>query len=361
MAVTRPVPGRLARWAGAAPVPVHVAVGHGGDPVLAQLRADRRVEVVATPRHATVLVVAGHVPEAARTALHATHDQVRAPRATVVVGVEGTMVGIPHAVSVPRTGLVDGLVAVQHDLLAGDRDDPSIGPDDNPVAWQGVGPHGQGGEGMMGGVPWGRPMAMPPVEGRDGLALDRLALRLGPFLAGLPPLLVVDVGLQGDVVEEVAVEPVPADEPPGSMGTDGEDRPSVVITELVALAELLALVGLAGMAVRVARLATGPVTPGDVAGLRRRLDRPLGLRTATDGVGRLDLSGRAGDITARWRAWLDRAAAAAAGDRVPPTGTLDLDALAHELLGMELGAALLSLASLRPQLAAATALPAVAA
>lgn len=352
MAVSSPVPGRLVRWAADAPIPVHVAVGHGGDRVLVTLRADDRVEVVATPRHASVLVVAGHVPTAALAALHVTHDTVPAPRASVVVGPDAAHVELGAGLSVPRVELVDALVTAHRDVLAGRRDDPAIGPADNPVDWQGVGPHGQGGEGMMGGVPWGRPMAMPPVDGRDGLALDRLGLRLGPFLGGLPPLLVLRVGLQGDVLEDVAIDPLAPDDEPYT--TDLAEPGDGADASLVALAELLALVGLRGLARRTARLATASPAPADIATLRRRLDRRFGLRLATDGVGRLDLPGLAGDVTDRWRRWLERAAAAVEGDLLAAPDPVDLDELGTQLEGMELGAALLALASVRPELAAAT-------
>ena len=122
--------------------------------------------------------------------------------------------------------------------------------------------------------------------------------------------------------------------------------------ELVALAELLALVGLDGFATRAARLAMDAPTEAQVAELRRRLDRRLGLRTATDGVGWLGLTGLSGDVTARWRRWLDRAAAVAAGQEVPEPEPLDTADLGDALVGMEVGAALLAMASVRPELAA---------
>ncbi len=356
MAVTSSLLGRVARLGAGAPAPVHVAVGHGGGQVVAHLRADDRVDVVATPRHATVLVVAGHVPDTAVAALRATHDQVPGPRATVVVDAHGADVGLASATSVPSGALLDHVVAAHQDVLAGRLNDPTVGPAVNPVEWRGVGPHGQGGEGMMGGVPWGRPMAMPPVAGRDGLALDRLDLRLGPFLTGLPPLMVVRVGLQGDVLEEVTIEPIPPDDgatirsPADDMGATG-----ILVDELVALAEVLAMAGLAGLATRAARLAANSPTTADLDGLRHRLDRRFGLRLATDGVGRLELPEVSGDITDRFRRWLDRATAAVSGDAVKRAGPLDLQVLAAQLVGMEVGAALLTLASLRPEIAAATA------
>ncbi len=345
---------RLRRVAATAPVPVSVALGHGADAVLAELRADARVDVTASPRHATVLVVAGHVPEAAVAALGRVHDQVPAPRATVVVDGDPARLDLPAATATTRAALVDELVRVHAAVVTGQRHDSPVGPADNPVDWQGIGPHGQGGEGMMGGVPWGRPMAMPPTAGRDGLALDRLALVVGPFLAVLPPMLEVEVGLQGDVLEDVELRTVPPDPhaptPP----------PTAVDSGLVALAELLALVGLGALATTAARLARTPDRRvEDVAALRHRLDRPWGLRLGTDDLGRLDLPGVAPDPTDRWRDWLASAASTAVGDTHHAPGPVATDEVASQLVGMEVGHAVLTLVTLRPQLAASAVAPAV--
>lgn len=357
----------LRRLAGASPVGVFVALGRGGDSVLADLRVSRKIDVVASPRHAQVLVVAGEVPETVHDALRAVHDQVPGPRATVVVGADSDAVGSAdavglagRAVAVDRRNLMAELQTLQQRLLAGAVDDPPLGPADNPVAWQGVGPHGQGGEGMMGGVPWGRPMAMPPVEGRDGLALDRLSLTLGPFLAGLPPLLSLEVGLQGDVIETAAVHVAHG---PAARADDPTMRVDLPAGRahglLAAMTELLVLAGLPAVARRSARLATAAtVTATDVASLARLVDRPWGLRAATDGVGRVELPGRlGGDVTARWRRWLERIAALVEGAAGRDDAEARLDdgivaALGEQLVGMEVGNAILTVASLRPELMA---------
>ena len=70
----------LDRLADAAPVPVVVARGLGGHAAVARLRADARVRVVASPRHATVLVVTGAIPHGHLDALAHVHDQVPSPR-----------------------------------------------------------------------------------------------------------------------------------------------------------------------------------------------------------------------------------------------------------------------------------------
>ena len=204
----------------------------------------------------------------------------------------------------PGTALHD----LQREVLTGRRDHPALLRADHPVDWQGVGPHGQGGEGMMGGTPYGRMMPMPPTEGRDGLALDRLSLRLGPFLPGLPPGLVLEVGLQGDVLEEVDLLLPDLDDPPVGAPTDaaGEttDGGTGEATRLlVALAELCDLAGLGALARRAAPGGTRPRTPPgwrgsgvDWTGPGRCGPPPTGSASLDDGS----------DVTARWRAWLDR-------------------------------------------------------
>lgn len=330
-----------------APVPVFVARGLGAHLDVARLWATPEVEVVRSPRHATVLVVAGAAPLDHASALRLVHDQVPAPRGVAAVGVDGDLrpLGFGDVPVLPadgdlgpalrdhRTAVVDGVAA-----------SPAVGSAANPVEWQGVGPHGQGGEGMMGGTPYGRMMPMPPVEGRDGLALDRLSMRLGPYLPGLPAGLALDVGLQGDVLEDASL--VPADLTRGLVGapTSPSDEPTRL---LVALVELLAAAGLDALARRAARVALAP-TRDAVTDLRRRLDRPWGLRAATDGVGTL-LDGT--DVTDRWRRWLDRTATLVAGaphDR--PWPGVDTGVVVDALTGMELGRAMLTLASLQPDL-----------
>src|SRR3546814_16968041 len=90
------------------------------------------------------------------------------------------------------------------------RSEDDLLPDEPPVAWRGKGDHGQGGEGMMGGKPYGRPMAMTAEDLRDGLALDAYTACFGPFLPMLPPGLQLELTLQGDVVQSARVRRPPA-------------------------------------------------------------------------------------------------------------------------------------------------------
>lgn len=337
----------LVRVAGKGPVPVFVALGHGADVELALLRSDSDVEVVPTPRQATVLAVVGAVPDALGDPLRTVHDQLPAPRATAVIGGTADPPGIPGSVRVDPDDLGGGFRNLHRRVLGGIVTDPELGPADNPVEWQGVGPFGTGGEGMMGGTPYGRPMAMTDM-GRDGLALDRLRIEVGPFFPGLPPGITLVGGLQGDVLEEAEIRLAPPD--PDS-DTDPVDHRSL----LVAAAELASLSGLEALARRAAALAVTPrPAPGEIARLRRALDRPWGLRVATDGVGAVHIDGEdKGDATHRWVEWLRRAEQLVGGHE--PTGGLvhpvPVGALAEALVGMELGRALVTIASFRQELA----------
>lgn len=57
---------------------------------------------------------------------------------------------------------------------------------------------------MTGGVPYGRPMPEIAPD-RDGLTLDQLSLRVGPFFPPFPSGLTLSVKLQGDVIQEAVI------------------------------------------------------------------------------------------------------------------------------------------------------------
>ncbi|MCG6941656.1 MAG: hypothetical protein LJE69_10450 [Thiohalocapsa sp.] len=169
------------------------------------LARDAGLRRVPTPRAASLLLIAGRLPERSWPALRRVHDQMPHPRAVLHWG-EGAQ-PVPDAVALaPAATPAVAMRALQGDLDRGARgSSPDLLPNEPPAPWLGKGPHGQGGEGMMGGTPYGRPMTMRGDELRDGLRLDAHAVTLGPFAPMLPPGLALDLRLQGDVIQRVEV------------------------------------------------------------------------------------------------------------------------------------------------------------
>lgn len=364
--------GRWARLACDAPVAVFAAVGVGGWGPVQELRGVSAVRLVPTPRHATVLLLAGAVPNAQLEALHRVHDQLPHPRATVAWRPAGAAAGIPAARSVD--GSVDAVVAAMHEVSASVIADPSTSTDDllpdvDPNEWRGIGPFGQGGEGMMGGTPYGRPMAMTGDD-RDGLALDQLHLTLGPFLDALPAGLLLDVTLQGDVLQRVT---------PRVDGVVAQAVPTDPLLPLHAslagarrglrwLAHALHVEGLDALAVRAARLAGRVTADADRALLAREMARVArrvrrtGVLFTLRGVGTIADDAAApngswpsvpiaGDVATRWRGRMDAIhdALHADADRPelePTSFDAAHDVLSHVLPGMTVRNAVSTIVSL---------------
>ena len=334
----------LARLAGRAPVPVFPVVGAGGRRAAIAVGTLDGIEVVTTPRAAVVLLVVGRVTRALLGPVLALHDQLPGPRAAVQwrvdgggdrgVGGEGgtgeadDLAGALPGLVVATPGDGQQLRRLMGELLSGSRPStPPALPPVEPAAWRGVGPYGQGGTGMTGGVPYGRPMP-GWADDRDGLKLDQLKLRLGPAFPPFPPGLVLDVDVQGDVLQRVAVGDNPFVSWPGDAPVSVADSTdftaaraqAVAVADLemararhhlVWLAGALRHHGLAARGERVLRLASG-LTLGDTAAveaLARSVVRSRSLEWATDGVGVVSGDGlpagpvaRAGGSTADARA-----------------------------------------------------------
>ena len=190
---------------------VFAAIGPGWQAPVERLLARQGLRRALTPRDAGILLVAGDMPGTASEALSRVHDQLPHPRLTLRwTGADETADGVAERVAAAWRDL---------HLRAGEADETDHLPDQPPNEWKGVGPHGQGGKGMMGGTPHGRSMAMTGEDIRDGLQLDRYTARIGPFAPMLPPGLVLEVTLQGDVIVAAIVQrppfaqPVDADAP----------------------------------------------------------------------------------------------------------------------------------------------------
>ena len=275
-----------------APARVFVVEGEGAPAALRYLALCGDVELVESPRSATVLLVAGTLPNVLDEPVARVHDRMPHPRATVrwPHGAEDVSVdSMAHALSRVQTELVSGARPTEPDQL----------PNEDPAPWRGVGPFGQGGAGMTGGVPYGRPMAGRAPD-RDGLELDQLPVRVGPWFTPLPSGLVLDVRLQGDVVQELTVpgnafaKPWSAPSPPAPVPIAELER-ARASHHLCWLAHVLRVHGLAAIGRRSLALAR-EVERGDAADTRvlelaslleRMLSRHGTLGWATRHVGAL--------------------------------------------------------------------------
>lgn len=305
-----------ARLAASAAAPVYAAVGEDGLAAVEDLSLHPAVALQATPRHAAVLLVCGGIREDDHPALRRLHDQLPHPRATVWWRTTPAP-GFPQAQMV-ESDAAKALHRLWRRLLSGAQgSEQDLLPDEPPAPWRGKGDHGQGGEGMMGGKPYGRPMAMTGEDLRDGLALDVYSASFGPFLPLLPPGLVLELSLQGDVVQSAKVRRRP-------LAQCGADAP------LRRLARLLRLLGLAALAERLLRAAAGGRT-GELRTLGRALRWSGALPAIPPGLG--EVAGE--DVRARLRRCWDQAQEAAS-----PAPAIDgrLEAL---LPGLEWSEALL--------------------
>ncbi len=252
-----------ARRTSQAPVPVFGVAGDNARNRLEDVALHPRVELTASPRHAAVLLVAGTIPEEHRQALARVHDQIPHPRATLWWGPRSGDWDDGVQVS-PSDDPVDALAKIHEDLWTEARNSESHWlQDEPPHPWKGRGDHGQGGEGMMGGTPYGRPMAWTDDDVRDGLSLDRLPFTVGPFFLHFPPGLVLDLALQGDVIQEARVVSMPYPQPESQDPLRGRLR---------RLHRVLRAAGAGALAERaLRRAATSTPDEGEVDRLQRRL------------------------------------------------------------------------------------------
>lgn len=361
----------MSRWSraiGGLPVPVFAAAGADAWHAVQELRGRSAMRLMTSPRHASVLLIAGAVPDEHLTALQRVHDQLPHPRAAVSWRATGAATQIPVRTAID--GAAADLTSALRDAFVTLLGDPnatadSLLPDEDPHEWRGVGPFGQGGEGMMGGTPYGRPMTMT-ADDRDGLALDELQLTLGPFLDAFPAALALDVALQGEVVTSAAPRDRPVMSPaaaqsfgrhPVAPGRSSARR------GLRWLSHALHVQGLDALAARAALLATAIGDGADdaaVTGGLRRLERRVERSGVLRGLNGVGLVGGAlphwaehlrGDAGQRWRRRLAAIGAALRdGSRQPALAGVvvdpDSDLLERVLVGATLADAVATIASL---------------
>ncbi|MFD2191958.1 hypothetical protein [Pistricoccus aurantiacus] len=277
----------LSRLAARGPAAVFPALGMRGEEAFYRLALDPRIKLVDSPRHASLLLVAGGVPPEMQESLRRIHDQLPAPFATLWYQSE-PLLELQQA-DVARVdsleALPDALVDAHRKTLCGELGaSPRLLTDEPPNPWKGLGDDGHGGEGMMGGVPYGRPMAMPPTDDmRDGLALDILTFRLGPFFPLWPAGLEAEVTLQGDIVQQFAVQSPPFPRPlaPAFFEVRERDVPIARLEleraryHLRALYHALHLAGLEDLALDALRLAEG-CESAKISALEKRFEALMG-------------------------------------------------------------------------------------
>lgn len=264
------------------------------------LRLAEGIQIAATPRAANILLIVGDLDPGMVAPALVAHDALAVPRATVwwrpEEAAQLVAENFPNAVAVAETDPVPALRRVHEALVSGALSgEPPLLPDIEPAAWRGLGPYGQGGKAMTGGVPYGRPMA-ERADDRDGLKLDQLPVRVGPLFAPFPFGFALDVKLQGDVIQEAILENfVQASTRQTSIFHLALHAP-VPIRDLEVvrarshlqwLSDAVAVAGAPSMSQKVLRLAerAGPRDGDAIRALQRSLRRRGFLTWNTAGVG----------------------------------------------------------------------------
>ncbi|WBC16670.1 hypothetical protein O7600_07465 [Micromonospora sp. WMMA1998] len=373
MGLTRDV---LARWAARRPHLLVAAVpGATGARLAVEAHADRAGwPLAASPADADLLVVAGDPGAELAAAIERVWEQLPGPRArTRITDPAGAAPALRTAVA-----RLSGAGGKPPD--PGHREPTRHGPEVSDARQAGHGQHGGGAgrhghgehEGMS--MPGGLMMA-ERAEDRDGLTLDVLHLALGPVLADWPAGLVVELTVQGDVVQSASARVLRPAEPAAVRPYRDVDHPGLArrrqaVAHLDSLGRLWAVAGWPAGAATARRLRDALVdhVPLAVAytGLRplaRRARRSRALRLATDGLGALTpvAAARAGvdapaavcgDATARWwrrLAETDRLLAGGDPGAAPePDAAAVLELAARLVVGLDLAAARVVLASIDP-------------
>jgi hypothetical protein len=288
-----------------------------------------------SPAAANLLVVTGEPRPALEPYLRQVWQLVPAPRARV-------------AVPAPQDAIerLDSALLVLRDV---DRQreqatQPAAHVEQHEPAEQHESHGGHGDHGHMGGMemPGGVPMA-DRADDRDGLKLDQLHVPLGPLLPLWPAGLIIHTRLQGDVIQDAAVE---------VLDGEGSSWPADDSTarRLDSAASLLALAGWMDASVAAQRFRDETLAGGRPRltkwAARVRRSRTLrwllsGVGSVSDGPARLT-----GDALDRLYRWLETTAESPSRHETQWT----VDNLPSLLAGTELATARLVVASLDPDL-----------
>ncbi len=388
---------------------VFLVTGPGGTQsrlAVERLIRERGYRQALSPAEANLLITCGSVRGALDEAVQRVWAQLALPRARAHFDGSSLAADVPAVLDRARAELTD----VEHQRRA--RTGPSgVGTPGQERSGHDLSDEHRSGEGgqvhdMSGQEGSGHDMSDMELPGglamaergpdRDGLTLDQLHLPLGPALPDWPSGLCLRLVIQGDVVQEAAVELV--DE--SGAGANFWAGCSARAAALDSLCRLLSVAGwrdagLAAQRLRDAVLADpaagpradpDPATCAAIEKWARRIRRSRLLRWSTDGLGvcadanGADANRAHGDATARWLRWLDLADGAQPSDPGAVDGSgesggnrgsaLDapsgnrgqaarrtLDLLPELLVGQELAAVRLIVASLDPDLDAMLAAP----
>jgi hypothetical protein len=265
---------RLLRWGATRP---HVLIAETAGGTGVRLAVERCLRsqgwpLAAGPSDADVLVVCGEPDAGWHEALQTTWQAMPGPRARVHLR---TVDDVPARLTKAASRLAD-LSAQRADA----RQRPTGVPDDptpEAEAEDGGMDHGDMQMDMDMSLPGGLVMA-DRADDRDGLKLDVLHLRLGPFLPSWPAGLALDVTVQGDVVQDASVEICSA---PGAVSfwdSAGEQDPArrarlVAAAHLDSAGRLLRLTGWAAAADMAGIVRDDTLDGAAVAGVQDQLRR----------------------------------------------------------------------------------------
>lgn len=286
-----------------------VAAVPGGTPVRLGVEVElgrRGWPLALAPADTDVLVVCGSPSAAASDPLERLWQSVPRPRTRLEIHVPEA---VSAALDTAPARLTD-VVAQRRtaDRVAVERGD---GPGDGERATQ-QDSHSHG-DGMD--MPGELPMA-DRAEDRDGLKLDQLHVRLGPFLPDWPAGLVLSVAMQGDVLQDVVVESRTSGAPSywqlpwaraaaGEAVTVGEGARHRLAADADTLVRFLGVAGWPDAAMAARRLRDAALAGTGSDQLRRpahrfvqQVARSRTLAWSTRGLGAGDT---ATDVTARYR------------------------------------------------------------
>lgn len=400
---------RLLRWGAARPhlLVAEVAGGTGVRLAVERCLRSRRWPPATGPSDADVLVVCGAPHATVQEALETTWRAMPGPRTRIQLG---AVDDVPAQLTLAVTRLADRQAqrAEARQRPVGVPDDPT--PERKAEEGQptDAGDHHEGmsddgGQADSGPVDGGMDhgdmqmdmdMSLPGglvladrADDRDGLKLDVLHLRLGPFLPSWPAGLLLDIALQGDVVQEASVDICsPSDADSFWAGPPGQDFGRIArllaAAHLDSSGRLLQLAGWVAAADEAGRLrddtlagAAVPSLQAQLHRLRVRASRSWSLRWGLRDLGvlragdaeRLGVTGPAaradGDVLDRLLQWLLEAEQALDGDcpsgegprgrlvqgRAPSAALLA--AVPALVTGLDVAGARLVIASLDPDVA----------